>query len=170
MACQLLTDFFFKGWHVISFPSKILKKDENIDKKEARHGTVAEKWIKCYAIFLTGLRLVLFFAFKILWHLEYKKSTSLCNISWIFVYGVFCGVFCSVVSFAVYCFLSCHVPTKRLTYITCKYFINTHYSLLTSMYYFYVLFILWQVPQKQDTAKDTISKFSAIMLLLTKGR
>ena len=29
------------------------------------------------------------------------------------------------------------------------------------MYYFYVLFILLQVPQKQDTSKDIIHKISA---------
>ena len=34
------------------------------------------------------------------------------------------------------------------------------------MYYFYVLFILWQVPQKQDTAKDTIHKNSAIISMM----
>ena len=66
-----------------------------------------------------------------------------------------------MVSFAVYRFLSCPV-----TYITFKYFIDTQYRLSALLYYFYVLFILWQVPRKQDTAKDTIHKISAINIIL----
>ena len=62
-------------------------------------------------------------------------------------------------SFVVYCFLSCHLHLT--SYITFKYFIDTQYTILTSVYYFYVLFILWQVPQNQDTSKDTINKILA---------
>ena len=86
-------------------------------------------------------------------------------ISWKFVYGVFCGVLCSVVSFAVYCFWIAR-SSQRLTYIAFKYFIDTQFRLLTAMYYFYVLFILWQVPQKEDTAKDTIHKIPAFNFFL----
>ena len=62
-----------------------------------------------------------------------------------------------MVSFAVYCFFWV-VPFKQTSYV--HYFQGLHW-LLISMYYFYVLFILWQVLQKQDTAKDDIHKISA---------
>ena len=51
-----------------------------------------------------------------------------------------------MVSFAVF-----WVVTTFKSYITFKYFIDTQYRLFD----FYVLFVLWQERQKQDTVKDT---------------
>ena len=66
--------------------------------------------------------------------------------SWKFVYSVFCGV--------RVLFFELSRSNKHLTLLLST-SLTHNTDFLTSTYYFYVLFILWQVPQKQDTGKDT---------------